>query len=359
MKRGILVVLMLLCLLPGGHSAGVATVAQGDGTKVVVALPFSKRGLGSGMVEFYRGFLLAVDSVARCGGRVEVFAFDSEKEIEGALAAVESADLVVCPQDSLLIAQLSRAAAEDAMVVSPFYRWSLEMETNPTFFALNPTLRVEDEQTIELMRGAEGSSRVVLVETGGRTSSLATRLKIETDGLRVVALDEALKGMRSILGETEQRDAIVLSSNDRESMNSVLSLLSGLRREGSDLDFCLIGYSTWPGFVASGSVEIVEDWFLVDTYISSLYHFDAASAAAKRLEGAWIENFDEPLPMGYPALGVYGWDVGMQFLLGKGEGLQHRFRFARYCEGGGWINEGVCLVHYDTAHGVSIVTLNR
>ena len=357
------ILLLALCLLAIGPSAASVPepVIEGsdEGVNVVVALPFSRRGVGSSMVEFYRGFLLAADSLKDRGVSLNITAFDSDEPMTVHQEALREAALVICPQDSSKVAQLSLLGREgEAVVVSPFYRWSEEIYTNPNFYALNPPLRMEDRETLRLLSAVEGNSHVLLIETGGKQSSLAGRIKAEIMDLRVISLEQATDNLADVLKETVGRTLVVLSSQDRESMQIVVSTLSGLRREEPDLDFCLLGPSDWLRYAGAGGT-VFEDFFAVDTYVSSLYHIDYGQPILHRLEGAWLDAFEDAMPLGYPSMGVYGWDIAMTFLAQGGGQLQHKFRFERATEGGGWVNVGVNLVHYDRSHGVSLIAIDN
>lgn len=345
--------------------------------KVVVALPFTRKGIGFGMVDFYRGFLIAVDSMKHAGISVGVDAFDSDGVLSDILDAAVNADLVICPSDSGQVAAISQATNREGIeknikVVSPFYRWSLEMESNPNFFALNPPLRIEDEVTLALLRAMETGSRIVLVETDKKETSFAAKLKREVSDLRVVTEQEGTTGMSSILKEIDGRNVVVLSSNDQPSLNILLSTLSQLRHAEPDLDFCLLGYGTWLNYATNGGTNMLEDFFTVDTYLSSQYHLDTGGRLWDKVNREWIANFDEPMPVGYPALSAYGFDVGMFFLQGMvvygqdfgaeqvySAPLQHRLSFERLGEGQGFVNKGINLIHYDRSHGVSLIAVDR
>ncbi len=339
--------------------------------RMSVILPFKAKGATQAkMIDFYRGLLMAVDSLKRTGTSFEISAYTVEDgaSLTKILQQEELArtNIIFGPVDSAQIATVSRYAKEhDIIHVNPFYRWSLETENNPKFFVLNPPTRIQDTEALRLLGTAFNGSNIILLETGARTNSIATHLKSDSLPHQTVEMPRTEKALVELI-DPSRRNVLMLSSADIKSLNVFMPIYLSMRRNHPEWNICLVGYSEWQTYAGT----LLEDYYKGDIYIFTPFFLKREGVTLKNLETTYLNHFGKPMPTGYPRMTVYGYDCGMHFLTGmKRWGmdfdeeseftmpLQHTFRMKRISNWGGLQNHFMQLIHYKTSHDIESITL--
>ena len=340
--------------------------------RLAVILPFKARGSTQAkMLDFYRGVLMAVDSLKHGGTSFEIYAYSVDDKAENLDKILQQeelsrANIIFGPADSAQIAAVSRYAKAHGMLhVNPFYRWSLETENNPKFFTLNPPTRIQDSEAVKLLSSAFEGSNIVLLETGARSNSIATRLRTDSLPHRNVEMPHTEKGLAELIDPT-RRNVLIPSSSDIKSLNVLMPLYLSMRRNHPEWDMCLVGYSEWQTYAGT----LLEDFYKGDTYIFTPFFLKREDPVLKQLESTYLNHFGKPMPTGYPRMTVYGYDCAMHFLSGMirwgtdfdeeseyRNPLQHSFRMKRKTNWGGLENHFMQFIHYKTTHDIESITL--
>ena len=142
------------------------------GCKVAVMLPFvGNSGIKERCLEYYRGFLMAVDSLKRQGQSVEVYAFDTPADatLATTLAQVKAAgvDAIVGPFYGAQIEEACRFGRQNGVrVFIPFTSKVSDVYTNPYVYLLNAPDAEKQEAVYDLYNLAlSGKTRLVVLRT--------------------------------------------------------------------------------------------------------------------------------------------------------------------------------------------------
>jgi len=143
------------------------TLKQGDRAKVALLLPFgSEERPAQNYLDFYRGFLIGLDSVRMAGHSVNLDLYNTAHDYNRvteiiASGALNNADLVVGPvyEDELIPVAMA-LQSKGTPIVSPLA--NLTQTTSNAVFQMSPS----PASKLEKVRGLfDGSKRVVIIST--------------------------------------------------------------------------------------------------------------------------------------------------------------------------------------------------
>lgn len=333
--------------------------------KIGVVLPLKNAtSPNTKMIDFYRGLLMAVDTLKHRGVSFEVRAYNLPAGSSTASLLqkdeLKELNVIFAPSDSGQIASLSAFTKQNKiLLVSPFYRWSSEVETNPQFIVLNPPLRYQNAEAMRLFRSRFSSDNIVIFQTGKASEPFVKLFETENIPYTTFPLPSTEKGLAACL-KADRKNIILLNSADERSLTVLISLLQSLRLNRPEYAFHLFGYPKWQTYTSA-----LDDLYNADTYIYTPFYINHDASEFKRVTRRYLNNFKEPMPTGYPRMALYGYDCGLYILSGMAEygqafgeqkidasTLQNHFMLKRVHPWGGLINHSVKLVHFCPDHTI-------
>lgn len=352
-----------------------ATTPQTHELSVVhacVALPFKGNSTQNNqMIEFYRGFLMAVNTLKEQGISFNISTFDtsSSSNIQNLLSndAFSKADIIFSSPDSLQVAQLGTFAKNNGgILINPFYRWSLQTEVNPKCFTLNPTPRIQSADALKIFQSTFPNANIIYLETSMQTDAFAQLIK-ENYTINKLSFPNTGKEIATKIKKNMQ-NIILPSSSDLKTLNILLPLVSQLRTENPELDICLFGYPIWQSFVDSR----INDIHAANTYFFTPFYLNRASDIYKTFAKNYADAYKQPLTTDWPPMAIYGYDCAMHFLRGiaafgrefttqsiYAQPIAYPFNMKRENAGSGLINHNIQVVHYKPTHTIDNITLDN
>lgn len=366
--------LLAIPALAAGSASGVATfLADRPGAassvrtsisdlKVGVLLPFSEER----MVEFYRGFLMAADSVRRRGINLDIHAWDcgtSKEQAEALLPDLDGLDVVFGPASAMQIQPVAESCTKKGIrLVLPF--WSGQMTQNtPLAYNVTAPATVLYDAAVRKMMAYFPDKNYIVVHSG----SPDNRGKILTDALtQALAQHKTVPRTLELEGDdfayesafNQYRDnMIVLDNSSPRSLVTLLSRLKEFRRGHSQYRLSLVGYTEWQ----DETYTLSEDFFTFDTYIVTPYYYNVSDEKAGRFQSAYEKNFRTAILHRNPSYAALGFDVGCYFLTGisnlgdtfeqmqigiQQDPLQNWFCFARADSQSMAVNTFVQFIHF-------------
>lgn len=312
--------------------------------KVGVLLPFSDKN----MVEFYRGLLMAADSVRRSGVNLDIHAWDcgnTASQIEPLLSKIVGFDVIIGPASATQIPAVAEHCREQGTrLVLPFPTGQVLQDYPLVYDVAVPNAIVFDAAVKKLMRYYADTNFVVV-----RSGNTDNRGKVLTETL---TRNLAQKGSPRVL-ELEGDDfayetafnqfrdnMILIDDSSVRSLNILLSRLKDFRRGHSEYRLTLVGYPEWQDETG----RLLDDFFALNTYIISPYYYNVLDERTKQFQRAYEKLFRVPVAQNNPRFAALGFDLGTYFLGGIGslgdtfeqmqgslrqEPYQHRFQFER------------------------------
>ncbi len=328
-------------------------------------------------IEYYEGFLLAVDSLRNSGCSVELSVYDTEKGTKTLKRLLKEDSL---QQVNLLIGavqndQISLLAsfAEQYHIpyVIPFTSKNEDVLSNAYVYQVNTPhsylyakaaqagcdLFVDDH--IILLNMHEDQDKTEFIKTF--KAEMAQRdipySEINYDSETLVA------DINTIL-QADKRNVIVPSSGTLSALNKIKSPIRMLAEAQPECGLTLFGYPEWQTYTR----ECLEDFYALNTYIYTNFYVNNLSKEVDDFYTRYKNWFSKSLINIFPKYGILGFDTGLFFLEAirqygphfenkleqiQYKGIQTEFDFHRINNWGGFINTNIFIVHYQADFNVT------
>ena len=334
--------------------------------RAAIVLPFHE---DKRMVEYYEGFLMAVDSLKRTGTSVDLYVYDSGKSTESLNKVLqrnelESMNVIFGPMHSEQIKPLSEfAQKKNIRLVVPFSQKGKEVFNNPYIYQINtPQSYLYSEVYSHFLRQFP-NAQVIFIEPATPDTSkkefvsgLKTELKRHNIGTRTVSENATKDELKNLLRPDKQNIFLPTSGNNILLIKA-LPQLTLLVRENPEADIQLFGYPEWQTYTR----DHLESFFELNTYFYSSFYTNTLFPAAVRFANAYHHWYTKDLESKYPNYAMLGYDTGFFFLKGlslHGSNLENEvrkmnvtpiqtgFKFERVNNWGGFINKKVFFIHF-------------
>lgn len=324
--------------------------------RVAVLLPFSSGGaMGESMVEFYRGFLMAVDSARVLGQNLEIHALDAgetPEQLESVLRSgeIKKMDYIIgpaLPNQTDVLADYCRR--HDIKLVVPFNTPYATLPSNPSVYQAVASYEIQVQGALQLVVENFADAHFVFLKTNnynerGIAFQSALRQQLERFGvslsdLSITADDLELDRAMSIT----RRNVILLDSPTEQSLQHAVGLLKRFQEANPSYQLSLLGYPEWLD-KADAYSNIFHG---LDTYIFTTFYNNPLSGRTIRFRRQYEDAFQAEMPRQFPSLCMMGFDLGLTLFLENKTPLQNGYRFTPVDDDhGGYVNSFVELVHY-------------
>jgi LysM repeat protein len=343
--------------------------------KVGVMLPFMTEATGSReeqtrMVEYYEGFLMAVDSLKSRGVNIDLYAYDTGKDaasLQAVLAKSELKDmhLIFGPGYSSHIKPVADFARKhDIRLVVPFTSKNEEVFNNPSIFQINTPQSYLYTEVYEHFTRKFRNCQVIFLDPdmGDRNKQeFVSGLKAELKGESIPYKE--LKGeditpenLRAQMSRVLD-NVFVPTSGQNTALIKLLPQLIVTLRDNPDYRIKLFGYPEWQTYTS----DHLSNFYELDTYFYTSFYTNNLFPAAVRFGSAYRKWYSKDLSNTYPQYSMLGFDTGYFFLKAladygtdfeekmndmKVTPIQTGFKFERVGTWGGFVNRKVFFVHF-------------
>lgn len=344
-----------------------------------VMLPLhDNNGDGKRMVEYYRGLLMACDSIKQEGVSVDVRAWNVEEgaDIKSFIKdpAAAKLDVIVGPLYSTQVKDLSAFAKKhDIKLFIPFSINVPEGGYNENVFQVYQNHTNFNAKVIDSFVENFSSCHVVIVDCNDTTSkkgvfTFPLRKKLEEKGISQSVTN--LKSSEMYFAKAfdrNKRNVVVLNTGRSPELTATIAKLNNMKMNNPGIVVSLFGYTDWLLYTKHN----LDNFFKYDTYIPATFYMNPLSAKTKRINTKYRWNFHADMMQALPRFAITGFDHGYFLLKGlhiygkKFTGaagtvgyapIQTRLAFEPG-EGGAHLNHNLTIVHYKTDN--SIETINK
>ena len=364
--------LLLAASVMAAHMAVAQTKTNTDmrrrAIKVGVMLPLhADNGDGKRMVEYYRGVLMACDSLRANGISTDVTAWNvaEQSDISETLQDVRAAqcDLIIGPLYSSQVKPLGDFAKKhEVKVLIPCSINSTEVYDNGCLFQVYQNGNVLNEAYSYRFYQLFRDCHPIIIDCndststkGGFTRSL--RRKLEQEGI-----DYSITNLKSSEAAftkcflPNKRNVVVLNTSRSSELNVVFAKLSGMLVANPKLQVSMFGYPEWLQYTHSH----LDNFYKFDVYVPSTYYMDPLAHRTTRFMQKYRWNFHQDMQHYPQRFAAMGFDHAYYFIRGLhlyGERfngsatlvgytpLQSPLNFERIGNGG-MQNRSVIIVHY-------------
>ncbi len=355
-----------------------------DKPRITVLLPFAPTnvpGSNERYVEFYEGFLLAVDSLKSMGLSFEVQALESGHDAETITKLLENGKLDetdyciggVSPEQISLLSDWAKKNRH--YLILPFSSRVSEMESNPYLFqTITPHTYMFDRLADYAAQQAKGSNIIFLnsnVDDSDIRALLMPRVKAKFQRLGIpfveVANDENLELLTKVFSDTKLNQIMPTPMNMQET-NNLLTKLGAFHKANPTIPIALIGYPDWMATNKSYQKYLYD----LNTVIYSNFYADVQQKNVRDFQILFNQTYDDNLMNTYPKYGMMGYDIAGYFIprmvFEKSEvlnaapylsPLQNVFKFRTSSPLSGASNQCFYIIHYTTDDEVEVKVMNE
>ena len=343
--------------------------------KAAVMLPFMTDGSGNRdeqtrMVEYYEGFLMAVDSLKEKGVSIDIYTYDTynnTSSVKSILAKDEMKNMNIIfgpayPEQVKPVADFAKK--NNIRLVIPFTSKGNEVFNNPSIYQINTPQSYLYSEVYEHFTRKFTNANVIFLdaEDGDKDKAdFIKGLKEELKGKHIPFTElkgeaitpESLKGAMNATLD----NVFIPTSGTNIALIKLLPQLIVTLRDNPDYRMQLFGYPEWQTYTNDHLASFYE----LDTYFYSSFYTNNLFPEAIRFSSAYRKWYSKDMSNTFPKYGMLGFDTGYFFLKGLSQygsnledklnkvtvtPIQTGFKFERVNNRGGFINRKVFFVHF-------------
>ena len=343
--------------------------------KAAVVLPFNTDGASTRdeqtrMVEYYEGFLMAVDSLKEKGVSVDLYTYDSGKSTASVNAVLNKAemkdmDIIFGPAHAEQVKPMADFAEKNNIrLVVPFTSKGEDVFNNPFVYQINTPQSYLYSEVYEHYLRKFPNAHVVFVDAETGHTDKADFIKGLKEELKNKQMTfKELKGEMinpdgmKLVVDSLRENIIIPTSGKNVALMKILPQMIVTGREHPNYNMKLFGYPEWQTYTD----DHLANFFEVDTYFYSSFYTNNLFPAAIQFTNAYRKWFSKDMANTFPKYGMLGFDTAFFFLQGLHKygsnfeenmnqmqltPIQTGFKFERVNNWGGFINRKVFFVNF-------------
>ena len=348
--------------------------------QVALLLPFMTEGEATPssatarFVEYYEGFLLAMDSLRNFGVSIDLSVYDTGngtrkiKEILKEEALLNANLIIGAVQNDQIGLVADFAQQHNIKYVIPFTSKNDDVLSNANVYQVNTPHSYLYSKAAQAGCELFANDHIILINIKDKEEKpdFIKTFKSEMQQRNISFLElnyneETFAADIDSFMVVDKRNVVLPTSASLDAINKIkatLRMLSEVKEEEREpYDITLFGYPEWQTYTR----ECLEDFYALNTYIYTNFYADNLSAEVHQFYYDYKNWYSKTLINTFPKYGILGFDTGMFFLgainkYGSNfennldkihyKSIQTGFDFHRVNNWGGFINTNVFIVHY-------------
>ena len=324
--------------------------------------------------DYYKGFLLAMDSVSRITNRhINIKVYDTQHNLNVtdsilALPELKSMNMIIAPSEPQQLARINAfGKANGVPVMNCFTTKNEDYLDNPYVYQVNtPTNEMMHDVMKWFDEQFKGYNVVFLNASSESDKEMFEHMRTHINRKKYPTATINVSGDLTYNDISNQMNpgskyVFIPSSGDKALVKKYIKALKQVKNERFDCDLSLIAYPEYVLYLKDYQTDLQD----VDTYMFTRF-FNAKGFRTRDLEAAYKTNFGgEPLSA-VPNMAIYGYDTGMYLLKSLGvdgiideetplyKGIQTSFRWERGDNWRGYTNQAIEVVHFSTDHQITV-----
>ena len=293
--------------------------------KVALMLPFSTpdKARKSSATMFYRGFMLAIDSLKNQGVNMELTICDTgrnEEKVDSLLREhkLQDLDLLFTPMITRSDSKLSDFSRKNQIRLVT--TTSNQVNTNPYLFATNTSNSLLYEDVTKFFMRKFSKANIIILEMSDDnektsrnilTNDIKKALNESKINYKLLSLQAGNDAILKAL-EKGKQNVILPNSANLPLMKKLVAKWKKFVDDNSDYRITMFGHKEW----LSMASEMKTQFYALDTYIYSKYWFNPGNAASKQLSASYQRWYNAKLPTIMPSVPAIGFDVAYYMIKG-------------------------------------------
>ena len=342
-----------------------------------VMLPLhNENGDGKRMTEYYRGVLMACDTLKKEGISVDVHAWNvaENDNVRTTLNDHNAArlDMIIGPLYSKHVSAMARFAEEnDLLLMIPFSINAPELYTNRHIFQVYQNPDELMESTVRRFCEWFKDYHPIIVDCNDAESTKGAFTAMLRRQLDQRGIDYSLTSLQSSDENFKKafipgkRNIVVLNTARSPQLNATFGRLSAVALGNPDLSISMFGYTEWLMYAD----RQIENFYRYDVYVPSHFYTNLMSSSTERFQQNYLRNFHQEMMSSLPRFAITGFDHALFFLRGlhkygkQFDGAAGRFGYAPIQTPlkferigiGGLRNRAYMFIHYMPDHRIETI----
>lgn len=297
---------------------------SGKTVRVGVMLPLHDvDGDGRRMTEFYRGMLMACDSLRAEGMNIDIHAWNVniDADITNFIKQPGAAkcDIIFGPLYSKQVHALAEfCKARDIQMVIPFSITGDDVSMYRQIFQVYQTNDRQTNNSIETFLKLFPNCHPVFIDCNDKTSNkgnftfgLRTRLESHNIGYGITNIGSSDDVFAKQFNPSRE-NIVILNTGRSPELTLALNKLAILKANNPTLKIKLFGYTEWMMYLGIDETKFHE----FDTYIPSTFYYNPASPRTQSLTRSYRQWFKTDMQNALPRFALTGYDYAQFFLRG-------------------------------------------
>lgn len=311
--------------------------------------------------EFYKGFLLAVDSLRNNGTPIHVTAYDSEGSLDKvkellALPDLKSNRIIIAPDNAAQLTAIGEFGRNNNIkVFNTFIVRDESYLVNPEMMQGNLPSSKMYEKAIQAYTERMAYSHPVFISMTGNAgdkTDFVTDLKKNLSDKGIIFSDITVdtKLTPAELKQLPTKDAytFIPTTAKQSDLNKIMPGLIEWRDESVTASVKLMGYPEWTTFRG----ETLNNMKNLNTIVYSRFYTDDDNYRARALEEKYKRWYGNGMENAVPRQGLLGFDTGMflikylKYPAARYDGIQNGYSFVSPDGINGYFNDVLYLVNF-------------
>lgn len=345
-----------------------------DSLRIAIMLPFmlneetpSKQA--QLYTEFYRGFLMAADSLRNSGLPLHISAHDTHG-LDASLGNllqeenVRKADVIIAPDDEAQLDALARFGAENSInILNIFAVRNSAYTSNEAVLQANiPHSMMYDRAVGELLKSFPDYQPVFLIPSDGKTDKIefisAMRETLNREGKTFIEVNyEGMLDDNELSAlDRSQRYIFIPASGSQTEFSKTIGALKDYKESLDDFSLVqLFGYPEWITF----RKESFDNMHFMNATIYSRFFNDADSQRSRSFNDKYVQWFGKKPMNAIPVQGILGFDTGIYLIRALNDnashdcdfelsydGIQNNYHFANPEGIAGKVNDSLYFINF-------------
>ena len=334
-------------------------------------------GDGQRMVEYYRGILMACDSLKAQGISTDVKAWNVpiDANVQQTLTDnnAKDCDIIFGPLYTKQVKSMGDFCRRNNIkLVIPFSISGNDVASNDHIMQVYQSPQLQNELAVNAFVERFKGCHAVIVDCndttsrkGMFTSALRKRMEAAGIGYSITNLKSS-EAMFAKAFDASKQNVVVLNTGRSPELNVTLAKLNGLKVTAPAMRISLFGYTEWLMYTK----VYLEYYHRYDTYIPTSFYYNPLASRTANLERSYRRWFKSDMRQALPRFAITGYDHAQFFIRGlhkyggKFTGtsqqstytpLQTPLKF-KFVQGGGMQNSAFMLIHYKTNHTMESIS---
>ena len=344
-----------------------------DPIRIAVVLPLKNDTRDDAKsLEFYKGFLLAVDSLRQQGVSATIHTFHSgrtEADIQTLLqnAALKKVHIIVGPLYQEQIPILSDySKRNEILLLVPFLSKYREINENPYLIQMNASDHYQIEKACKGYTALFKNNHTVFCGSNEEAFPKALAAHLKANNMPYKTLNSAINEESLLKAlSANKTNTIVPTDHKITSLNILVPQLKTFVQKHPEYRIRLFGYPEWQTYVTTQ----LKNFYLFDTCFFTNFYRNPLSPQTTQFDRKYQKWFGAAT-LTYPCMAMSGFDFGYYALRGlslygkkftekqvKTIPYQNPIDLKRVSNWGGLVNNSIWFVHYKTNNTIEVLDI--